>query len=156
MLENIMLTAGLNPDRTPCYGYVKNKSGCYSVVTFSLKYGEAWEDSDGNLWIPKRIHPLGFWEVDPFEYKEDRLYDFWLEMNNKYGNVISLDISFMPSACYWPMGERVHHIELDAEEHTALLGKLDEHCRKFYGKSCAELLAEARKRMWPKDEEDMI
>jgi hypothetical protein len=47
--------------------------------------------------------------------------------------------------------EELYTIELNAEEQTAIYNRLDEQCRKYEGKSCEELLAEARKQM----EEDM-
>ena len=41
----------------------------------------------------------------------------------------------------------MYTIDLSPDEQTALYNRLDEQCRKYLGKSCEELLAEARKAM---------
>lgn len=43
--------------------------------------------------------------------------------------------------------EETYTIDLTEEEQIAIYNRLDEQCRKYEGKSCEELLAEAKKRM---------
>ena len=43
--------------------------------------------------------------------------------------------------------EELYTIDLGKDEETAMYNRLDEQCRQYLGKSCADLLAEAKKRM---------
>ena len=47
--------------------------------------------------------------------------------------------------------EELYTIDLNKEEEVAMFNRLDEQCRMYLGKGCADLLAEARMRM----EEDL-
>ena len=47
--------------------------------------------------------------------------------------------------------EELYTIDLGKDEEIAMYNRLDEQCRQYLGKGCAELLAEAKKRM----EEDL-
>ena len=97
------------------------------------------------------LAPLVYWDKELEDYIVDGSYEYHLEMNDRPGNRIEVCIRYIVDSCYHGESGEVISIRLSREEQKTVLGSLDEQCRQFYGKSCADMLAEARARM----EEDM-
>ena len=95
----------------------------------------------------------GFTPLHPIdEYTDemcdgDAFYDFFIDLNDcsqtKVGTCIEAAVCNSRSA---DEGE-LYTIDLTPEEQIALYNRLDEQCRQYLGKSCAELLSEAKGRM---------
>lgn len=91
------------------------------------------------------------------EYTEDMCdpdcwYEFFLSLNDQ--SETRVDASIEAVVCNSPSrdeGKR-YTLDLSPEEQELFYCRLDEQCRKYLGKSCEDLLAEARKEM----EEDAI
>ena len=114
--------------------------------------------TNGLSQIADRIRKdVGFRPMHPMdEYTDDTcdnegFYDFYVGLNGFADNHMDSCIEFVVVNSDSEDNEEWYTIDLDASEQTAIYNRLDEQCRKYEGKSCEELLAEARKRM----EEDM-
>ena len=86
------------------------------------------------------------------EYTEDTCdnegwYDFYVGLNGYAENHMDSGIDFVVVNADSEDNEEMYTIDLTEEEQIAVYNRLDEQCRKYEGKSCEELLAEARKRM---------
>ena len=98
----------------------------------------------------KPMHPMDEYTDDTCD--NDGWYDFFYVGLNGYAeNHMDSCIEFVVVNSDSPDNEQMYTIDLTADEQNALYARLDEQCRKYEGKSCEELLTEARKRM----EEDM-
>jgi hypothetical protein len=95
------------------------------------------------------MHPMDEYTDDTCD--NDGWYDFYVGLNGFADNHMDSCIEFVVVNSDSEDNEELYTIELNAEEQTAIYNRLDEQCRKYEGKSCEELLAEARKQM----EEDM-
>lgn len=95
----------------------------------------------------------GFTPLHPIdEYTDemcdgDAFYDFFIDLNDcsqtKAGTCIEAAVCNSHSS---DEGE-LYIIELTLDEQIALYNRLDEQCRQYLGKSCAELLSGAKERM---------
>ena len=124
----------------------------FPTVTFQLMA------TNGLSQIADRIRKdLGFAPMHPLdEYTDDTCdtdgwYDFYIGLNGYSDNHMDSCIEFIVVNSDSPDNEEMYSIDLTGDEQAAIYNRLDEQCRKYEGKSCEELLAEAQKRM----EEDM-
>ena len=96
---------------------------------------------------------LGFVPLHPMdEYTDetcdqDGFYNFYAGLNDWSDNKCDSCIEFVVVNSKSPDNEELYTIDLSKEEEIAMYCRLDEQCRVYLGKSCADLLAEARKRM---------
>ena len=115
--------------------------------------------TNGLSQIADRIRKdLGFRPMHPMdEYTDDTCdnegwYDFYVGLNGFADNHIDSCIEFVVVNADSEDNEELYTINLTAEEQKAVYDRLDEQCRRYEGKSCEELLAEADRRM----REDLI
>ncbi|MBO5521108.1 MAG: hypothetical protein J6A79_04130 [Clostridia bacterium] len=91
------------------------------------------------------LHPMD--EYTDEKCDQDGWYDFYIDLNDwdetKVDTCIEAVVCNSSSA---DEGAR-YAIDLSPDEQIAIYNCLDEQCRKYLGKSCADLLAEARKAM---------
>jgi len=95
----------------------------------------------------------GFTPMHPMdEYTEemcdqDGWYDFYIGLNDWDRTKVDTCIDAIVSGSHSVDEGECYTIDLTPDEQTALYNRLDEQCRKYLGKSCEDLLAEARKAM---------
>ena len=96
---------------------------------------------------------LGFKPMHPMdEYTEemcdqDGWYDFFVGLNEVSPSKVDSCIEVIVVSDDAPDNEELYTIDLTSEEQGCVYEMLDEQCRRYLGKGCVELLAEARKRM---------
>ena len=95
------------------------------------------------------MHPMDEYTDDNCD--NDGWYDFYVGINGYADNHMDSCIEFVVVNSDSEDNEETYSIDLTVDEQAAIYNRLDEQCRKYEGKSCEELLTEARKRM----EEDM-
>ena len=93
------------------------------------------------------------------EYTDDTCdnegwYDFFIGLNGYADNHMDSCIDFVVVNADSEDNEELYTIDLSEEEQAAVYNRLDEQCRKYEGKSCEELLEEARRLMLEDMEED--
>ena len=91
------------------------------------------------------LHPIDEYSDEMCD--KDAWYDFYIGLND--WDRTKVDACIEVAVCNsrsLDEGE-MYTIDLSPDEQTALYNRLDEQCRKYLGKSCEELLAEARKAM---------
>lgn len=74
-------------------------------------------------------------------------YDFFIGLNGFTETHMDASLDFVVVNSDSEDNEETYTIDLTEEEQIAIYNRLDEQCRKYEGKSCEELLAEAKKRM---------
>ena len=95
----------------------------------------------------------GFVPMSPMdEYTDetcdgDGWYDFFIGISDRYEGAV--DTSIEAVVCNSSSADEggSYSIDLSEEEQGYIYARLDEQCRKYLGKSCAELLDEAREAM---------
>ena len=120
----------------------------FPTVTFQLMV------TNGLSQIADRIRKdLGFVPMHPMdEYTDDTCgtdgwYDFYIGINGYAENRMDSCIEFVAVNSNSPDDEERYSIDLTEEEQAAVFTCLDAQCQKQLGKSCEDLLAEARKEM---------
>ena len=120
----------------------------FPTVTFQLMA------TSGLSRIADRIRKdIGFKPMHAMdEYTDDTCdnegwYDFFIGLNGYADNHMDSCIEFVVVNADSEDNEETYTIDLTEEEQTAIYNRLDEQCRRYEGKSCEELLEEARKRM---------
>ena len=74
-------------------------------------------------------------------------YDFYFGLNGLAGDHGDLCIEFVVVNSDSDDNEETYTIDLTYEERAAMYQRMDEQCRKYLGKGCKELLAEAKQQM---------
>ena len=95
------------------------------------------------------IHPMDEYTEETCD--QDGWYDFFYGINDLDEQKADLCIAFVVVSDQADDNEEMYTIDLTPEERNAMYRQMDEQCRQYLGKSCGELLAEARKEM---EEED--
>ena len=110
--------------------------------------------TNGLVQIADRIRKdAGFKPMHPMdEYTDDTcdnegFYDFYVGLNGFADNHMDSCIEFIVVNADSEDNEELYTIDLTTEEQKAIYDRLDEQCRRYEGKSCEELLAEAGRRM---------
>ena len=117
----------------------------FATVEFPLSATE------GLIQIADRVRKeAGFRPIRPMdEYTGETCdnaawYDFYTGISTFSENRMGGCIEFVVVNADSPDNEKLHVIELSEEEKQAVFNRLDEQCREHLGKSCEELLQEAR------------
>lgn len=95
------------------------------------------------------MHPMDEFTDDTCD--NEGWYDFYVGLNGFTENHMDTCIDFVVVNADSEDNEEMYHIDLGADEQAAIYNRLDEQCRKYLGKGCEELLAEARKEMENED-----
>lgn len=110
--------------------------------------------TNGLTAIADRIrHEKGFRPMHAMgEYTEDTCdnmgwYDFFIGINAFSDSHLDNCISFVVVEADSEDNEEIYYIDLLDDEQETIYDCLDEQCRMYIGKSCEDLLAEAREKM---------
>ena len=71
-------------------------------------------------------------------------YDFYIGLNGYTETKMDTSILFVVVNSDSPDNEDYYTIDLSEDEQSYIYGILDDQCRRYYEKSCADLLEEAR------------
>jgi hypothetical protein len=93
----------------------------------------------------KPMHPMDEFTDDTCG--NDGWYDFYVGINGYAQNRMDSCIEFVVVNSENDDNEQRYTIDLTTEEQDVIYACLDEQCRRYLGKGCVELLAEARKQM---------
>ena len=74
-------------------------------------------------------------------------YDFYIGLNGYTDTRLDTDILFVVINSDSPDNEDCYTIDLSEDEQRIIYNLLDSQCRRYYEKSCAELLEEASRAM---------
>lgn len=121
---------------------------CFATVSFALV------GTNGLYEIADRIRKdQGFVPKRPMdEYTEETCdhngwYEFYIGLNDYNDSKVDTCIQFILSGSSAPDNDEIHTIDLSDYEQEVLYQRLDEQCREYLEKSCAELLRESREQM---------
>ena len=95
----------------------------------------------------------GFAPMSPMdEYTEDTCdgdgwYEFYIGISDRYEGAVDALIEAVVCNSSSADEGGTYSIDLSMEEQGCIYSRLDEQCRKYLGKGCAELLREAREKM---------
>ena len=95
------------------------------------------------------LHPMDEYTDETCD--SEAWYDFYISINDIDGGKADTGIEAVVVNSNSPDNEGSYTIDLDGNEQEAVYARLDEQCRQYLGKGCADLLKEARQKM----EEDM-
>ena len=95
------------------------------------------------------LHPMDEYTDETCD--SEAWYDFYISINDIDGGKADAGIEAVVVNSSSPDNEGSYTIDLDGNEQEAVYARLDEQCRQYLGKSCSDLLKEARQKM----EEDM-
>ena len=105
---------------------------CRAVDKIRMKHGYApMETVDG---YTSKMRDQGF-------------YNFYFGINEWTDTKANACIDAVVCNSNSPDDEELYSIDLGPDEQIAMYNRVDEQCRKYAKKSCAELLSEARKEM---------
>ena len=93
----------------------------------------------------KPMHPMD--EFTDETCDQNGWYDFYVGLNDWDRTKTDSCIEVVVVNSDSPDNEEMYTIDLDGREQEAVYARLDEQCRKYLGKSCEELLTEAREKM---------
>ena len=93
----------------------------------------------------KPMHPMDEFTDDTCD--NEGWYDFFVGLNEWSISKVDSSIDVIVVNSDSPDNEECYTIDLDGKEQEYVYARLDEQCRKYLGKSCEDLLAEARKAM---------
>ena len=93
----------------------------------------------------KPMHPMDEYTDETCD--QNGWYDFFIGLNDWSNSKVDSCIDVIVVNSDSPDNEECYTIDLDGKEQEYVYARLDEQCRKYLGKSCEELLAEARKLM---------
>lgn len=97
----------------------------------------------------KPMHPMDEYTDETCD--QEGFYNFYAWINDWSDSKCDSCIEFVVLNSDSEDNEELYTIDLGKDEEVAMFNRLDEQCREYLGKGCAELLAEAKKRM----EEDL-
>lgn len=93
----------------------------------------------------KPLHPMDEYTDETCD--QNGFYNFYAGLNAWSDSRCDSCIEFVVCGSDSPDNEEMYTIDLNREEEYAMYNRLDEQCREYLGKSCADLLSEAEKRM---------
>ena len=93
----------------------------------------------------KPMHPMDEYTEETCDQKG--FYDFYIGLNDWSARKCDSCIEFIVVNSDSEDNEELYTIDLGRDEEVAMYNRLDEQCRQHLGKSCADLLAEAKRRM---------
>lgn len=148
MRENV----SIDPNTEIMYGsdqaYV-NYPSRFATVGFEILAGYGLQ-----LLVDRLRKDLGFKPLEPIDdedYDKDcdqtGEYYFYVGLNDYTDSKVDTCITVIIESDESPDNEEIYTIDLSDEEQKALYRRLDEECRILFGKSCEDLLEEARAEM---------
>ena len=93
----------------------------------------------------KPMHPMDEYTDETCDQKG--FYNFYIGLNDWSARKCDSCIEFIVVNSDSEDNEELYTIDLGRDEEVAMYNRLDEQCRQHLGKSCADLLAEAKRRM---------
>ncbi len=93
------------------------------------------------------LEPLDFDDDYDSDCDQEGEYRFYVGLNDYNASKVDSCITVILINSRSPDNEDSYVIDLSEEEQKALYRRLDEDCRKLLGKSCEDLLEEARNQM---------
>ena len=93
----------------------------------------------------KPMHPMDEFTDDTCD--QNGWYDFYIGLNDWSSSKVDSCIDVIVVNSDSLDNEECYTIDLDGKEQEYVYARLDEQCRKYLGKSCEDLLVEARKAM---------
>ena len=115
---------------------------------------ELYSDYTLGLIVDRMRKELGFKPLEPIDdedYDEccdqDGEYYFFVNLTDAEPSKVEPSIAAMLVNSESPDNEDIYEIELTEEEQKAVYKCLDKQCREELGKSCEDLLAEAREEL---------
>ena len=91
------------------------------------------------------LHPMDEYTDETCD--QNGFYDFYVGLNDWDRTKTDSCIEVVVVNSDSPDNEEMYTIDLDGHEQEAVYARLDEQCRKYLGKSCEDLLVEARAKM---------
>ena len=125
----------------------------FATVTFELVSTEALAQIAD--WIRAKegyapMHPMEGWTEDNCD--QEGWYSFYIGLNGLSCTRLDSCIGFTVANSLSPDNEEMYTIDLTDYEQGLVYDQLDAQCRKYLGKSCAGLLAEAGKELEEENE----
>ena len=93
----------------------------------------------------KPMHPMDEYTEETCD--QEGFYNFYAGINDWSDSKCDSCIEFVVVNSASEDNEELYTIELGRDEEAAMYNRLDEQCRQYLGKSCADLLTEAKGRM---------
>ena len=91
------------------------------------------------------LHPMDEYTDETCD--SDAWYDFYIGINDLPDCPVDSCIEAVVVNASSPDNEETYTIDLDGHEQDYVYSRLDEQCRQYLGKGCADLLKEAREMM---------
>ena len=134
-----------------CCGALRTKKGSFYSVNFLLEETDVlagiaeYQRRHGCGWLRGRYSFGGIPKCTSHDY--DMVFTFRLEINDIPKDHIGIVIRYFSTAWTGEEYSGTSEIELLPVMQRVALKKIDRQCKKLYGKSCEELLEEAKERM---------
>lgn len=93
----------------------------------------------------KPMHPMEEYTDETCD--QDGFYNFYAGLNDWSESECDSCIEFIVVNSDSEDNEEMYTIDMGRDEEAAMYNRLDEQCRQYLGKSCADLLTEAKGRM---------
>ena len=93
----------------------------------------------------KPMHPMDEYTEETCD--QEGFYNFYAGINDWSDSKCDSCIEFVVVNSASEDNEELYTIDLGRDEEAAMYNRLDEQCRQYLGKSCADLLTEAKGRM---------
>ena len=93
----------------------------------------------------KPMHPMDEYTEETCD--QEGFYNFYAGINDWSDSKSDSCIEFVVVNSASEDNEELYTIDLGRDEEAAMYNRLDEQCRQYLGKSCADLLTEAKGRM---------
>ncbi len=125
----------------------------FASVSFSLSDTKLLNRLADRIRIRNGFKPLDASEENHLEKNPDEMtfpyawYEFFIGLNDFTESKVDSCICFTVQDVDSPDDGKSYTIDLGEDEQKFIYKRLDEQCREHLGKSCEELLAEARRRM---------
>ena len=122
----------------------------FATVGFQLMSTALLESIADRIRVNRQEGLLPMHPVDEYTEEmcdQDGWYDFYIGLSDVSKSRVDSCIEVIVVSDSAPDNEELYTIDLDEKEQEAVYACLDKQCRQYLGKSCEELLAEARERM---------
>lgn len=118
----------------------------FATVEFQLMATDALVEIADRMRVEKGYKPMHPVDGDD-DCDNDGWYDFYVGVNPFSDNHMDSSITFIVVNSDSDDDEDMYSIDLTADEQTAVYEILNRQCRRYHGKDCAEMLAEAEKEL---------
>ena len=127
----------------------------FATVTFELMSTEALAQIADRIRAKEGyapMHPMEGWTEDNCD--QEGWYSFYIGLNELACTRLDSYIEFTVVNSLSPDNGELYTIDLNDYEQGLVYDQLDYQCRKYLGKGCADLLAEAKKELEEENESD--